>query len=499
MGDPKQFLIAGSINDRRVRILVDTGATISFIKSNLVPLLTPSPKVEKSELAVVLGNGETQDTDFFIDVDLRAKHCKFDANLHLLELPDAFDVIVGLDWLSRHDCHVRVRGRSLEIGDTAMGIRITVAGCGEVNSDSSGESTSTAPDMEGSKREGLCVLHRQGTKRKSHGDSQVRSQDREDGVGEVHDVAASRDTLHVDLLDREHFMNEICRASKVPGAFVLASIHEFASPMAGGRSSRKATNGELQTSESRRGGDSLFMSSAQKRAYLGSADDTQKAQNAELKKEFERLRACVLPSEQIDQPDPSHKAWADDLMSRQRQYKCLREMPETTPQPGDPTLTIEEKDGLTERPPHRQYKTPRHLLPELEKFITEMLSKKWIEPSKSEYSSPVLIIPKPNGKGYRFVVDLRAINDRTKRINYYMPDITGMFEKLKGAAYISCLDLEKGYWQAPLDPETKHKTAFSCEFGSFQYRVVPMGLLSSAQFYQSFVDILSETVEKRSI
>ena len=46
MGDPKQFLIAGSIGDRRVRILVDTGATISFIKSSLVPLLTPSPKVE---------------------------------------------------------------------------------------------------------------------------------------------------------------------------------------------------------------------------------------------------------------------------------------------------------------------------------------------------------------------------------------------------------------------------------------------------------------------
>ena len=155
-------------------------------------------------------------------------------------------------------------------------------------------------------------------------------------------------------------MNEICRTSKVPGAFVLASIHEFASPMAGGRSSRKATNGELQTSESRRGGDFLFMSTAQKRAYLGSADDTQVAQNTELKKEFERLRACILPSEQIDSPDPAHAKWAGDLMSRQRQYKCLQEMPKTVPRLGDPTsmLTIEEKDGLTERPPHRQYKTP---------------------------------------------------------------------------------------------------------------------------------------------
>ena len=68
---------------------------------------------------------------------------------------------------------------------------------------------------------------------------------------------------------------------------------------------------DMASSESRREGDSLFMSSAQKRAYLGSADDTQKAQNAELKKEFERLRACVLPFEQIDQRDPSHKAGSD--------------------------------------------------------------------------------------------------------------------------------------------------------------------------------------------
>ena len=88
-------------------------------------------------------------------------------------------------------------------------------------------------------------------------------------------------------------------------------------------------------------------------------------------------------------------------------------------------LTIEEKDGLTERPPHRQYKTPRHLLPELEKFITEMLQKGWIEPSTSEYSSPVLIIPKPPpSKKYRFVVDLRAVNERTKRLTHYMPDLS---------------------------------------------------------------------------
>ena len=109
------------------------------------------------------------------------------------------------------------------------------------------------------------------------------------------------------------------------------------------------------------------------------------------------------------------------MLANDKEFRCLRPMPETVLMEGDEPLTIEDKPGLTTRPPHRQYKTPRHLLPELERFITEMLEKKWIEPSKSDYSSPVLINPKPNGKGYRFVVDLRQVNDRTKRINYYMP------------------------------------------------------------------------------
>ena len=43
VGDPKQFILSGSIGDRRVRVLVDTGATISFISKTLVPRLKPKP------------------------------------------------------------------------------------------------------------------------------------------------------------------------------------------------------------------------------------------------------------------------------------------------------------------------------------------------------------------------------------------------------------------------------------------------------------------------
>ena len=57
------------------------------------------------------------------------------------------------------------------------------------------------------------------------------------------------------------------------------------------------------------------MSSTQKRAYLESATDEEVSQNEALKKEFERLRTCILPPELIDAPDPDHKEWAEDLMA----------------------------------------------------------------------------------------------------------------------------------------------------------------------------------------
>ena len=74
-----------------------------------------------------------------------------------------------------------------------------------------------------------------------------------------------------------------------------------------------------------------------------------------------------------------------------------------------------------------------------------MLEKGWIQKSTSDYSSPVLIIPKPNGKGYRFVVDLRGVNARTKKLQYYMPDLHSMYDTLKGSEFISVVDMEKGF------------------------------------------------------
>jgi hypothetical protein len=149
--------------------------------------------------------------------------------------------------------------------------------------------------------------------------------------------------------------------------------------------------------------------------------------------------------------------------------------------PIDEMVQIEDKDDLTNCPvPNRSYKIPQALLPSLEKFIAEMKNSGWIEDSKSEFCRPVLIIPKGlphENKDYHFVVDLRQLNARTKSLQYMVPELGEMWAKLRNAKFISKLDLRHGFWQMGLHPNSMHKTSFSCEYGTFQYRVLPMGLL----------------------
>ena len=111
----------------------------------------------------------------------------------------------------------------------------------------------------------------------------------------------------------------------------------------------------------------------------------------------------------INATQPCMEQWAEGLIAKtpdgKAKYKCFEEFTGDDPATGEP-LVIEDQEGELPPAPNRQYKTPHALIPELQKFITEMLEKKWIEPSASEFSSPVLILKKPNGKGYRLVVDL---------------------------------------------------------------------------------------------
>ncbi|CAM5128176.1 unnamed protein product [Eretmochelys imbricata] len=101
-----------------------------------------------------------------------------------------------------------------------------------------------------------------------------------------------------------------------------------------------------------------------------------------------------------------------------------------------------------------------------------MLQMGVIRPSGSAWSSPVVLVPKPDGE-IRFCVDYCKLNAVTRPDNYPMPRTDELLEKLGRAQFISTLDLTKGYWQVPLDESAKERSAFTTHLGLYEFNCTP--------------------------
>jgi len=109
--------------------------------------------------------------------------------------------------------------------------------------------------------------------------------------------------------------------------------------------------------------------------------------------------------------------------------------------------------------------------------------------SKSPWCSPVKLVAKPDG-AIRITIDYKKLNKVTIKDAYPLPNINTMLAKLKEAKVYSKFDLAYGYYQIPMDPESQKYTAFICEFGLYEYRVMPMGLSCSGASFQRTQDAI---------
>nr|KAG5705018.1 hypothetical protein BaRGS_022860 [Batillaria attramentaria] len=80
----------------------------------------------------------------------------------------------------------------------------------------------------------------------------------------------------------------------------------------------------------------------------------------------------------------------------------------------------------------------------VEKEVKTMLELGVIEPSKSNYCSPVVLVSKKDGS-VRFCIDFRALNKVTLFDAEPIPDTEELFCRLNGAHYFTKIDLAKGH------------------------------------------------------
>ena len=123
----------------------------------------------------------------------------------------------------------------------------------------------------------------------------------------------------------------------------------------------------------------------------------------------------------------------------------------------------------------KPYRAPLLKRDFIEKKVEEMLQAGLIQESDSPWAAPVVIIDKKDGSK-RFCVDYRRLNSVTTPSTYPLPLIDDILARLGGSKYFSTLDLKSGYHQLPMDPDSRDKTTFVVESGTYEFLVMPFGL-----------------------
>ncbi|KAL0147701.1 hypothetical protein M9458_056979 [Cirrhinus mrigala] len=131
-----------------------------------------------------------------------------------------------------------------------------------------------------------------------------------------------------------------------------------------------------------------------------------------------------------------------------------------------------------------------------EQALSKMQRAGIIELSESPWASPVVMVPKKGGE-WRFCVDYRRLNAVTRKDSYPLPRVDECLDLVAGSSWFSSLDLRSGYWQVPLTPEARPKTAFCTGRGLWQFKVLSFGLCNAPATFERLMERVLEGVPRQ--
>ncbi len=128
---------------------------------------------------------------------------------------------------------------------------------------------------------------------------------------------------------------------------------------------------------------------------------------------------------------------------------------------------------------------PFHDRAEVKRMLDEMMRKGIIAPQTepTEWVSPLVIVRKPNRRGFRLCVDLTKLNRFVRRPTPLRTPRDAVAEINGSAEWFSALDASDGYFQIALKPSCQHLTTFATPWGRYCFLRAPQGLNCSGDEY----------------
>ncbi|XP_074323227.1 uncharacterized protein LOC141660165 [Apium graveolens] len=103
------------VNSLDAKVLVDSGATKSFISKNFVDKLNCATQPLEPNLVIEVANQDKVSVDRIYpscDIEIGGRH--FFANLIPFKLGE-FDIILGMDWLADHDAQIECKSKKVRL------------------------------------------------------------------------------------------------------------------------------------------------------------------------------------------------------------------------------------------------------------------------------------------------------------------------------------------------------------------------------------------------
>ena len=153
---------------------------------------------------------------------------------------------------------------------------------------------------------------------------------------------------------------------------------------------------------------------------------------------------------------------------------------------------------------HRSWKVPVHLQSAFHEEVKCLVAQDVLEPvtEHTEWVNSFVIVEKdviidtsnPHSpshqtkKKFRLCIDPKDLNDALEWEPYYSRTVDELIAKFADATVFTIINMDKGYWQVELHPNSRKYTCMALNIGCFQWKRLPMGTVVASDVFQRKLD-----------
>ena len=146
--------------------------------------------------------------------------------------------------------------------------------------------------------------------------------------------------------------------------------------------------------------------------------------------------------------------------------------------------------------PLRQFSEAEDKL--IKEHIDDLLEKGMIQVSNSPYGANIVFAKKKDG-GLRLCIDYCLVNNITIKDCTPLPTHTEIRQRVRGAKYLSKIDIRDAFHMVRINAADCHKTAFQTRYGLFEYTVSPFGLSNSPATFMKLMNRIFHDMTDRNV